>query len=227
MASKKAISIQSVLNKYQLNQEQINAVEAIKNKKIVVLTGVAGSAKSFTAVYSALKLLSDGKASKIALTRPMVTTEKMGALPGTEQEKYLPYLYPLVEFFNKLGDAGNGTFESMLESEKIRINPLAFMRGQTIEDEVLIFDEAQNSTMEQMLMVLTRIGENGRIIITGDEEQSDLSDKNPSGIIGAIKLAERMRNVVHIKMTQNMRDPMINEIIENWKKIKNDLLTEF
>jgi phosphate starvation-inducible PhoH-like protein len=114
----------------------------------------------------------------------------------------------------------------MVETERIRRAPIAFMRGTTIEDEVLLVDEAQNLSPEQMLMVLTRIGKNGRIVITGDEDQSDLNSNLITGLDYAIALSEKLPYVQQIKLTENMRDPMINEIVETWSTLNPRWLTK-
>lgn len=217
MSSKKGLSILTTLKKYHLNDKQVIAVEAIKNNKIVILRGAAGTAKSFTAVYAAMKLLSDQQIEHISLTRPMVATESMGFLPGDIGEKFDPFLEPVISFFNKFGDSGEKTFESLLVSGKVRRAPLAFMRGSTIEDGVLILDEAQNTTPHQMLMALTRIGRNGKIVITGDEIQDDLR-VGVTGLDAAIALAKFLPYIQSVTMTENMRDDIINDIVENWER---------
>lgn len=215
--SRKGISLTSVLKKYDLNPEQITAIECIRNNKITVLTGVAGTSKSFTAVYAALKLISsDNDFEAISVSRPMVTTEKMGFLPGDVHEKFSPYLAPLAEFFNKFGDSGSLTYKSLLTADKIKERPIAFMRGATIENEILILDEAQNITPDQMLMVLTRISRSGKLVITGDTRQDDLKLGEPTGLDRVLDLAKRLPYIQVIEMTQNMRDPLIQEIIDNW-----------
>lgn len=218
MSPKKLVSLSSALRQFELNDEQKVAVECILNNKIVILRGAAGSAKSFTAVYAALRLLANRSSGigKISLTRPMVTTEKMGFLPGDLGEKYAPYMLPLVEFFNKMGDAGDNTYSAMIAAKKVQERPIAFLRGSTIEDEILIADEMQNSTPEQMLLVLTRIGHTGKLVVTGDQAQSDLGTRTPSGLDYLIALAERLPYIQDVQLKTNMRDPMINEIIEHW-----------
>lgn len=212
---KKGISILTVLKRYDLNEGQILAVEAIKNNKIVVLRGRAGVAKSFTSVYASMKLLSDKEVDRIAVTRPQIATEKMGFLPGEMADKFDPYLSPLISFFNKFGDAGNQTFNSLVIADKIRRAPIAFMRGSTIEDEIMIVDEAQNISPEQMLMILTRIGKNGKIVINGDEMQNDLHN-GFTGLDYVIALAKKLPYIQCISLTENMRDEIINDIVENW-----------
>ena len=213
---KKGISVLTVLKRYELNQKQALAVESIRNNKIVILRGKAGVAKSFTSVYAAMTLLSERTISRVALTRPQVTTEKMGFLPGDISEKFDPYLEPLISFFNKFGDSSDKTFEGLVVSGKIRKAPIAFMRGSTIEDEIMLVDEAQNISPEQMLMILTRIGKNGKIVINGDEMQDDLRG-GKTGLDLVIELSERLPYIQCITLTENMRDEIINEIVENWQ----------
>ena len=232
MSSKKSrntngqtMSVSTALSKYELNEKQLIAVEAIRNNKIVILRGKAGTAKTFTAVYASMKLLGEKQIRRIAVSRPLVTTEKMGFLPGGMDDKFDPFLYPIIDFFNKFGDNGSATFNFMVESGKIRRAPIAFMRGTTIEDELLIIDEAQNIAPDQMLMILTRIGKNGRIVITGDEEQSDLNYGSISGLDYAIALSNRLPYVQQITLNENMRDPVITEIVETWGKLRSVWLT--
>lgn len=212
---KKGISILTILKKYELNEKQLIAVEAIKNNKIVVLRGRAGVAKSFTSVYAAMRLLSEGKVERISVTRPQVSTEKMGFLPGGIEEKFDPYLEPLISFFNKFGEAGSKTFSSLVLAEKIRRSPIAFMRGITVEDEIMIVDESQNISQEQMLMIITRLGKNGKIVVNGDEMQNDLKG-GFTGLDYLIELATKLPYIKCITLTENMRDDIINDVVENW-----------
>jgi phosphate starvation-inducible PhoH-like protein len=215
---KGGISVLTALKRYDLNHKQTLAVEAIRNNKITILRGPAGVAKSFTSVYAAMSLLSDKVIDRVALTRPQITTEKMGFLPGSAEEKYDPYLEPLMSFFNKFGDGGDRTFEGLVAAGKIRRAPLGYMRGSTVENEILLVDESQNISPEQMLMVLTRIGKNGKIVINGDEMQDDLRG-GKTGLDYVIALSERLPYIQCITLTENMRDDIINEIIENWQSL--------
>jgi len=216
MATKKGLSTRSLLKKYHLNQLQLVAVDAIRNNKIVVLRGVAGTAKTFTAVYTAMKLLlEDNGIDRIAVTRPSVTTEKIGFLPGKLEDKMDPFLIPIISFFNKFGDAGEKTFDSLVIAGKIRRAPLAFMRGTTVENELLIVDEAQNITPQQMLMILTRLGNHSKIVVTGDENQNDIYAP-ATGMDYIIELSKSLPYIREITLTEIMRDPVITEIIQNW-----------
>jgi phosphate starvation-inducible PhoH-like protein len=219
-AEGRVLSVKKAIDNYELTQNQLEALQLIKNNKITILRGKAGTSKTFIAVYAAFQLLTEKNINRVALTRPLVTTEKMGFLPGAIDEKFDPFLYPIIDFFNKFGDNGSATFNFMVESGKIRKAPIAFMRGSTIENELLIADEGQNFTEEQMLMLLTRIGKNGKIVITGDEVQSDLPDRYKNGFEYIIKLSEKLPYIKQYTFTQNMRDPMINEIIEAWDEIR-------
>jgi len=220
MSKKDTISLHSVLKKYELNERQKVAVEAIKNNKLTVLYGKAGTAKTFTAVYAAMKLLAQPTTDikKIYLSRPLVTTEKLGFLPGDLNDKIDPFLQPLITFFNKFGDSGAKTFESLVTGDKIQRLPVALMRGQTIEDGVLIVDEAQNLTAHQMLMILTRMGQTGKIVISGDFEQNDTLE-TVTGLEHVLKLAEKLPYIQTIEMVENMRDPIVTEIIDTWEEI--------
>lgn len=219
MAKKRSTAkLGHALKYYVLNSEQEKAVQTIIDGKITILTGAAGSAKSFTSVYAAMKLLNNYSLSRVALTRPMVTTEKMGFLPGGIDEKFDPYLEPLIAFFNAFGEVGEKTFDSLVVGGQIRRVPIAFMRGQTIDNEILVFDEAQQSTPEQMLMVLTRLGKNGKIVINGDNRQVDTGMKI-TGLDYVIKLAEKLPAIQHLHLTQNMRDELITEIMDLWDTI--------
>lgn len=209
---KKDANILSFLKRYELNAGQVEAIDAIKNNKIVILRGLAGTAKTFTSVYAAMKLLAYRDIARIAITRPQVTTEKMGFLPGEIENKFDPYLAPFITFFNKFGDAGNNTFSSLVAAEKIRRAPIAFMRGTTIEEEMLLVDEAQNITPDQMLMILTRLGRTGKMVISGDETQDDIGNGHTG-----LDYAVRLPCVKVIELTENMRDELITEIINNWR----------
>lgn len=213
--AKKKTNLKNALRYYQLNPDQDFAVRRIRDNKITILTGAAGSAKTFTSVYAAMQMLADRDISNVVLTRPMVTTEKMGFLPGGVDEKIFPYLEPLMTFFNKFGEVGEKTFDTLLVSGKVKCTPLALMRGTTVENGVLILDESQNTTPEQMLMVLTRLGRDSKIIINGDERQSDTGLKE-TGLGKLLRAAKVLPFIEHVHLTENMRDEAVTDIIEAW-----------
>lgn len=201
------------LRKIHLTGEQKEAIRTINQSPITVLRGLPGTAKTFTAIYAALQLLAESKIESLALTRPLVTTENIGILPGDIDDKFDPYLYPISSIMH---DTLHIDFDKYVMSKVIRKAPLAFMRGQTVAHEVLIIDEAQNVTSEQMLMALTRIGNNGKIIIAGDEDQSDLRLVE-SGLDKAVALSHRIPEVVStVRMEKNMRSEVISLIVDNW-----------
>lgn len=212
MTSNERKVLLSTLRSVNLSNEQKSALKTLKHIDVTILRGRPGTAKTFTAVFAALKMLGDGEVSRIALTRPMVTTEEFGILPGTSDDKFDPYLYPIIEFINEYGI----DFDKLVRDKAIRKAPIAFMRGQTVADEVLIVDEAQNVSPTQMLMVLTRIGQGGKIIITGDEDQSDLRVKT-SGLDYAVALAQHIpEHITEITLTENRRSPLIDKIMDFW-----------
>jgi phosphate starvation-inducible PhoH-like protein len=172
---------------------QKKAVETIINNPVSFLYGVAGTGKTTVAVGCALRLLSAGEIDKIVITRPYVTAgEKLGYLPGTLEEKFDPFITPVRMIADKL--LGKATSGRYFTSEKIMILPLAYMRGLTFERSIVIVDEAQNSTTEQMHLVLTRLGHNSKIVIAGDEFQLDL-EKGKSGLSDAIRRLNVMEGI--------------------------------
>jgi len=163
------------------NINQFKYLETIDNSTITFGIGPAGTGKTFLAVASAVKMYSENKIKKIVLTRPAVEAgERLGYLPGDLSQKIDPYLVPLfdsLEYF-----FGNETLQYLIEKRNIEIVPLAYMRGRTLNDACIILDEAQNATMSQIKMFLTRLGENSKMIITGDETQIDLHNRTFSGL---------------------------------------------
>ena len=163
------------------NVTQFKYIETIESSTITFGIGPAGTGKTFLAVASAVKMYTDEKIKKIVLTRPAVEAgERLGYLPGDLSQKIDPYLVPLfdsLEYF-----FGNETLQYLIEKRNIEIVPLAYMRGRTLNNACIILDEAQNATVSQIKMFLTRLGEDSKMIITGDETQIDLNNKDFSGL---------------------------------------------
>ena len=163
------------------NVTQFKYIETIENSTITFGIGPAGTGKTFLAVASAVKMYTDEKIKKIVLTRPAVEAgERLGYLPGDLSQKIDPYLVPLfdsLEYF-----FGNETLQYLIEKRNIEIVPLAYMRGRTLNNACIILDEAQNATVSQIKMFLTRLGEDSKMIITGDETQIDLHNRDLSGL---------------------------------------------
>jgi phosphate starvation-inducible PhoH-like protein len=178
---------QRAFGKKTLAPKSINQrryIEAIERQDLVFGIGPAGTGKTYLAVAMAVSALLNKKVSRIILTRPAVEAgERLGFLPGTLQEKVDPYLRPLYDALYEMLDSEK--VEKLLERGVIEVAPIAFMRGRTLNDSFIIVDEAQNSTSEQMKMVLTRLGFNSKMVVTGDVTQIDLPTGKTSGLIQA------------------------------------------
>lgn len=177
------------------NKKQKAFLNALADHPVVLATGAAGAGKTFLAAYAALEALSYQFVGRIIIVRPIVATEQIGYLPGTFQDKIEPYLLPLMDSFITLTDPKSVT--EMLEVGSIEIAALAYMRGRTLGDAFIILDEAQNTTIDQMKMFVTRFGENVKVVITGDATQSDIRGKN--GLQWAIETFSDTKSVAHIK----------------------------
>ena len=197
------------------NINQFKYLETIDNSTITFGIGPAGTGKTFLAVASAVKMYSENKIKKIVLTRPAVEAgERLGYLPGDLSQKIDPYLVPLfdsLEYF-----FGNETLQYLIEKRNIEIVPLAYMRGRTLNDACIILDEAQNATMSQIKMFLTRLGENSKMIITGDETQIDLYNKTFSGLKKTRKTISAIDevSVLEFENTDIVRNKIVSKILE-------------
>ncbi|MFN2507750.1 MAG: PhoH family protein [Chthoniobacterales bacterium] len=176
---------------------QRNYVEAIQKHDIVFAIGPAGTGKTYLAVAMAVAALKKEQVSRIVLTRPAVEAgEALGFLPGDLQEKITPYLRPLYDSLRDMLDPEE--IERLVARQTIEIAPLAYMRGRTLSDAFVILDEAQNTTSEQMFMLLTRIGQNSKCVVTGDVTQIDLPANKRSGLVEAL---QALKTVPGISMT--------------------------
>ena len=193
-------------------------LEAIKNNTITFGVGPAGTGKTYLAVAMAVRAFRAHEINRIILTRPAVEAgEKLGFLPGDLQNKVDPYLRPLYDaLFDMLG-AEN--YQRYLERGNIEVAPLAYMRGRTLDDSFIILDEAQNTTPEQMKMLLTRLGQNSKAVITGDVTQIDLQDKK-SGLVEAVKVLRNINGIEEVRLTDKdvVRHRLIQEIIKAYEK---------
>jgi len=194
-------------------------VEAIKGNTITLGVGPAGTGKTYLAVAMAVTAFRAKEVNRIILTRPAVEAgEKLGFLPGDLQQKVDPYLRPLYDaLFDMLG-AEN--FARQQERGAIEVAPLAYMRGRTLDDSFIILDEAQNTSIEQMKMFLTRLGQNSKIIVTGDVTQIDLPDGKPSGLVNAAKVLKGVEDIAIIKFTEKdvVRHKLVQAIIKAYEK---------
>lgn len=197
-------------------------VDAIKRSSIVFGVGPAGTGKTYLAVALAVYALKNKEIDKIILTRPAVEAgEKLGFLPGDMNEKVDPYLRPL---FDALQDMmGQDAYLRHIERGSIEIAPLAYMRGRTLSNSFIILDEAQNTTKEQMKMFLTRMGENSRIVVTGDVTQIDLPKNVKSGMIDAIEVLDGVEGIEIVKLTAKdvVRHELVTRIIQAYEKAES------
>lgn len=193
-------------------------VDLLKKNTITFGVGPAGTGKTYLAVAVAVNAYKAKQVEKIILTRPAVEAgEKLGFLPGDLQEKVNPYLRPLYDALAEM--LGQDSYSKMLERGIIEIAPLAYMRGRTLSNAYVILDEAQNTTKEQIKMFLTRLGENSRIIITGDLTQIDLPKGQASGLKHAVKILKNIEDIGIIKLSERdvVRHPLVQKIVEAYK----------
>jgi phosphate starvation-inducible protein PhoH and related proteins len=194
-------------------------VKAMRDYDMVIGFGPAGTGKSFLAVAFALAELQSGRFAKIVLTRPVVEAgEKLGFLPGDFYEKVHPYLRPLYDAFMTI--VGPDRFRLMREDEIVEIVPLAYMRGRTLDNAVIILDEAQNTTPEQMKMFLTRMGQNSKVVINGDMTQIDLENKKRSGLQRVESILKGIDGIAFIRFTGEdiVRHTLVQKILEAYDK---------
>lgn len=194
-------------------------VDAIKDNTIVLGIGPAGTGKTYLAVAMAVKAFREHKIRKIILTRPAVEAgEKLGFLPGDLQDKVDPYLRPLYDaLFDMFGAESFGKY---MEKGIIEVAPLAYMRGRTLDEAFIILDEAQNTTSEQIKMFLTRLGNESRMVITGDITQIDLPDTKRSGLVEAIKVLKGIDDIAIHRFTEKdvVRHRLVQDIIRAYEK---------
>ena len=197
------------------NVTQFKYIETIENSTITFGIGPAGTGKTFLAVASAVKMYTDEKIKKIVLTRPAVEAgERLGYLPGDLSQKIDPYLVPLFDSLDYF--FGNETLQYLIEKRNIEIVPLAYMRGRTLNNACIILDEAQNATVSQIKMFLTRLGEDSKMIITGDETQIDLHNRDFSGLKKTRKSLSNIEeiSVVEFKNSDIVRNKIVSKILE-------------
>lgn len=203
---------------YPRTQGQASLVQALRDYDMVFATGPAGSGKTFLAVAEALRLVLSHQKNSIILTRPVVEAgESLGYLPGDLEDKINPYLRPLYDAMNMV--LPRETVRKMTESGIIEIAPLAYMRGRTLNDSVVILDEAQNTTPEQMKMFLTRMGEGSKIFVTGDLTQIDLPKRIPSGLLHAMNILSTVPGISMQKLTADdvVRNELVKRIVQAYE----------
>lgn len=195
----------------QLNEEQKEAKQLIRENQVVIITGRAGSGKSLVSAQVALDFLFQKQIQQILVTRATIEVgNSLGLLPGSLEDKFNPYLQAFVENLQKCVDKNR--VEQMVSDQQITAMPVQFIRGKTIDD-VLIVEEAQNLTKAQMLAILTRLGKTGKIIINGDNEQKDIKDEY-NGLSYAIELSKKIQEIKWIKLKENHRSDLVGKILE-------------
>jgi phosphate starvation-inducible protein PhoH and related proteins len=196
-------------------------VRALKRHALVFATGPAGTGKTWLAVAQAVQLFERKEVDRIILSRPAVEAgERLGFLPGDMREKIDPYLRPIFDALYDLMDAR--IVERALQTGEIEIAPLAFMRGRTLSNAAVILDEAQNTTSMQMKMMLTRLGENSRMVVTGDPSQVDLPPGQTSGLAEAVRLLEGIEGIGHVAFSAAdvIRHELVARIVEAYDKMR-------
>ena len=204
-----------LINAVQLNDEQKEAKRLIVENQVVIITGRAGSGKSLVCAQAALDFLKKKQINCIYNTRAAVEVGKsLGFLPGALNDKFDPYMEALIENLNKCCTNKNEV-SSLIEDDKIKALPVQFIRGKTIDD-ILIVEEAQNLTKGEMLAILTRLGKTGKIIINGDNEQTDINSKTGeiNGLSYAIELSKKIDEIKWIKLKENHRSDLVGKILE-------------
>ena len=200
---------------YPKGLHQENYIKAMENTQVVFGIGPAGTGKTYLAVAYALSLLLSGERQKLILTRPIVEAgENLGFLPGDLAQKINPYLRPLYDAMESM--ASLSTIHRLEESGSIEIAPLAYMRGRSLQNAIVILDEAQNTTIEQMQMFLTRLGERSTAIITGDISQVDLPRHRKSGLVHALEILQEIEGIEFVLFDSRdvVRSRIVQQIID-------------
>ena len=209
-----------------LSDNQKEYYDLLINNQITICSGPAGVGKSYISMKAAVDLLMDTNNSyeKIIIVRPAVEAEeKLGSLPGNLEEKLDPYIFPSYYLLNKI--IGKEAREKLKEAEVIEVFALAYMRGMNIDNSILIFEEAQNSTPNQMKLLLTRIGFNSKFFISGDLEQTDrYKDKKQSGLYDALQRFNKISDIgiYDFKNAKNVRNPLISKILVKYDEENRD-----
>ncbi len=203
-----------------LTTKQHEMYKTIRESTLTVVQGPAGSAKTFVACYTALGLLADKKVSKIVITKPIVDAgESIGYLPGTKDEKVLPYMKSYISTFEKI--LGKFLSDAMFASGIIEINLLAYMRGDTFDDSIMIIDESQNVIMSQLMLWATRLGKNSKAVMLGDVSQYDIKKKDAK-FLKFIEICEGMEGVSNFAFTKDdiVRNKFLIELTDRYERWK-------
>ena len=206
---------------YPRTQGQAEYVNLLQTHDMVFCTGSAGSGKTYLAVAEALRLILTHKKSKLIITRPVVEAgESLGFLPGDFEDKIDPYLRPLRDAMETI--LPPESVRRLFEAGIVEVAPLAYMRGRTRNNAVVILDEAQNTTCAQMKMFLTRMGENTKVFVTGDPSQIDLPKKVESGLMHSISILYKIEDIGFMELTAEdvVRNPLVKKIVKAYENEK-------
>jgi phosphate starvation-inducible protein PhoH and related proteins len=202
---------------------QVQLINDYKSNDLVIAEGPAGTGKTYTSIALAVRSLKEREVKKIVLTRPAVEAgERLGFLPGDMKEKLDPYLQPLYDALHDMLPFKK--LETWLEDGTVQIAPLAFMRGRTLENAFVILDEAQNATINQLKMFLTRMGVNSKFIMTGDTTQIDLPRKNESGLLQAMRILSGIEGISIIKFDERdiVRHKLVKKIVKAYEEEESE-----
>jgi len=203
---------------------QLLLVSEYKANDLIIAEGPAGTGKTYTSIALAVRALKDREVKKIILTRPAVEAgERLGFLPGDMKEKLDPYLQPLYDALHDMLPFKK--LETWIEDGTVQIAPLAFMRGRTLENAFVILDEAQNATISQLKMFLTRMGASSKFIMTGDTTQIDLPRKNDSGLLMAMRILANIEGISIIKFDERdiVRHKLVKRIVRAYENEENEI----
>ena len=203
---------------YPRSENHCKLVEEFRKNDMIFAIGPAGTGKTYTAIALAVRALKNREIRKIILSRPAVEAgEKLGFLPGDMRDKIDPYLQPLYDALEDM--IPNAKLKEYMDSNVIQIAPLAFMRGRTLNDAIVILDEAQNTTPQQIKMFLTRMGNNTKMVITGDLTQVDLPQNQKSGLMQAINILKDIKGISVIELSKKdiVRHKLVTRIVEAYE----------
>lgn len=212
---KKTINNGPKLNLVAKSENQKEYLRSIENNKITFVNGPAGSGKSYMATVYGLSLLLQSKIDKLFIGRPLVQSDiESGFLPGTLEEKLEPYLRPIMDIMGY--SQSHGELQKLIKDKKIECAPIGYLRGRTFLNSFIIMDEMQNADYEQLILVLTRLGKNSKMVLTGDLTQSDLGEKRRGGLGIIMNKLENVPGigVVNMGVEDIQREPIIKLILE-------------
>lgn len=209
------------------NANQARMVKSFQENDLTFALGPAGTGKTYIAIALAVRALKNREIRRLILSRPAVEAgEKLGFLPGDMKDKIDPYLQPLYDALEDMLPPLK--LKEYMDSDTIQIAPLAFMRGRTLNDAVIVLDEAQNTTTQQMKMFLTRLGMNSRMVVTGDVTQIDLPRSTRSGLLSALRILRGVKGigVIEYEKKDIVRHPLVQRIVDAYEKAKDEPETD-